>query len=664
MGETLIPSLLSSDLAQIHGNLTQVLKKRKNWKSIVLVNKNNVRLFPINLPSLNENNNLTIFEKEIVYKDEVLGKINVTANLDGILAHKINKIRALEKWVILSILIIIFISFLFVNKWIKKPINEIILATSKVAQGEFNYKLPDNLTGELFEFVTSFDQMRAILKSRDEKIKRQQKISDAIREVQTSFITKNDCSAIFKKVLENLIDLTNSKFGFIGEIFYDDSGNPYLETYALSNIAWDVESRKLFEQSIDGSIRFTNTKTLFGEVMISGKPLICNEPANDPRSGGTPPGHPELTSFFGMPLYNRKSKLMGMFAVANANDGYLEKIIHELNVLWLVIGNLFEAQQEQLALIDSEDNLRAIVDNAIEAIITINENGDIQTFNPAAEGIFGYSEAEVKSQNIKLLMPPVFSSDHDSYLNNYLTGGRAKIIGVGREVTGLRKNTKEFPMELSVAEFNKNGKRNFIGIVRDITERKQKESELNNTRDELFAANEKLNELVRTDSLTGIANRRHYDETIALEFRIAARHEQEISLLMLDIDYFKKYNDHYGHAEGDQCLRDIANELKTLFQRSGELFARYGGEEFVIILPQTPENIAIKMAEAILEKVRELALPHTVSSFNIVTVSIGLTTMIPKHSADKLETFQKQADDALYKAKEHGRNQAAIYKAE
>jgi len=130
------------------------------------------------------------------------------------------------------------------------------------------------------------------------------------------------------------------------------------------------------------------------------------------------------------------------------------------------------------ALRDTAERLRAILETAVEGIITINERGVIESFNPAAEKIFGYSSAEVVGKNVQVLMPSPYREEHDSYLAHYLRGGQARIIGIGREVMGRRKDGSEFPMDLAVSEVRLADRRIFTGFVRDISERKRLEKEI------------------------------------------------------------------------------------------------------------------------------------------------------------------------------------------
>ncbi|WP_214510268.1 GGDEF domain-containing protein [Pseudomonas brassicacearum] len=177
---------------------------------------------------------------------------------------------------------------------------------------------------------------------------------------------------------------------------------------------------------------------------------------------------------------------------------------------------------------------------------------------------------------------------------------------------------------------------------------------------ELEKANRQLYELSNTDGLTGIANRRYFDEVLHSEWRRSLRAGTVLSLMLIDVDYFKKYNDHYGHQAGDDCLRRVAQALKTHAQRAGDRVARYGGEEFVLITStNTGIDKALEHAQAICQATQDLALPHEMSPFGMVTVSIGLavTAFIKEGTADEL---LKQADQALYSAKERGRNQVVL----
>jgi diguanylate cyclase (GGDEF)-like protein len=182
---------------------------------------------------------------------------------------------------------------------------------------------------------------------------------------------------------------------------------------------------------------------------------------------------------------------------------------------------------------------------------------------------------------------------------------------------------------------------------------------LEETTRHLGSAIETLHRISTQDGLTGVANRRHFDETLAIEWRRAARSRAPLSLLMLDIDYFKPFNDTAGHQAGDECLRHVAQVLRESVQRAGDMVARYGGEEFAVLLPETGADQALQIATRLRERVEAVALPHPSSPLGYVTVSIGVTSIVPPRDGSGSGDFVRVADAALYDAKRQGRNRVA-----
>lgn len=182
----------------------------------------------------------------------------------------------------------------------------------------------------------------------------------------------------------------------------------------------------------------------------------------------------------------------------------------------------------------------------------------------------------------------------------------------------------------------------------------------------LNEANRELSRLSSVDGLTGIPNRRVFDDTLVREWRRAERRNAPLSLLLLDIDHFKEYNDCYGHQAGDDCLRAVAGSLDRALRRSSDLAARYGGEEFVIVLPETDAEGARNVAENVLEIVRGLGIEHARSqTASRVTISIGVATAIPARDDDSgWKKLLGSADAALYQAKDNGRNRIEVAQAD
>lgn len=193
----------------------------------------------------------------------------------------------------------------------------------------------------------------------------------------------------------------------------------------------------------------------------------------------------------------------------------------------------------------------------------------------------------------------------------------------------------------------------FAITVRDITERKETELALQE-------ANHKLEKLVNLDGLTHIANRRHFGHYLDLEWQRHQREQNSLSLIMIDIDYFKRYNDHNGHQGGDDCLIRVAQVIAQVPQRPTDLVARYGGEEFAVILSNTDRDGALKIAEEIQLAIATLAIPHEKSEVSEhITLSIGIASMIPPLDQEA-DVLIRQADQALFAAKGEGRNRAIV----
>ena len=196
-----------------------------------------------------------------------------------------------------------------------------------------------------------------------------------------------------------------------------------------------------------------------------------------------------------------------------------------------------------------------------------------------------------------------------------------------------------------------------VGFMFDISERKKQEQELETLK-------KQLEEYSYQDGLTGIANRRFFEDSYQREWLNAQREQQPLTLMLLDIDYFKQYNDYNGHILGDACLKQIAQLLKKSVSRPRDLVARFGGEEFVLILPDTTQASAIEVVERILQSIRTADICHSSSPLDQrLSVSLGVKTIIPTQKNDKM-TFLNEVDQNLYLAKERGRNGYVIQDAE
>ena len=314
----------------------------------------------------------------------------------------------------------------------------------------------------------------------------------------------------------------------------------------------------------------------------------------------------------------------------------------EVKLFWQMVTNL---KQTKGALEKSQNQLQAIIHNVMDGIITINESGEIQGFNPAAEQIFGYLQQDVLGKNVKMLMPEPDRSEHDSHINRYLYSGQSRILGVrGREVVAVRSNGEQFPMELSVSEMMLGGQRYFTGIARDITERKLVE--------------QKLAHFAHHDYLTDLPNRILFLNNLEHSVLLAKRNNHKVATLFLDLDGFKKVNDTLGHDAGDQLLREVSKRLKKTI-RASDTVARVGGDEFTLVLNNigSDENASM-MANKIIVALSE---PFELNGQRCqVGGSIGIS-IYPDDSRDTV-TLIKQADEAMYLAKQSGKNTHRFYR--
>ncbi len=192
------------------------------------------------------------------------------------------------------------------------------------------------------------------------------------------------------------------------------------------------------------------------------------------------------------------------------------------------------------------------------------------------------------------------------------------------------------------------------------TEVESKNEELTRIRRQLTDSNAQLERLSTLDTLTGLANRRRFDEVLSHEWRRSARESTPLSIVFCDIDFFKNYNDGYGHLAGDECLVKVARAVAGISNRPGDLAARYGGEEFVLILPGTGEEGAAKLAERLRARIVELDIPHAHSPLAPrLTISLGVASVVPRPGAEPSELLAL-ADRALYAAKDEGRNRVKV----
>ncbi|MCK4709704.1 MAG: diguanylate cyclase, partial [Gammaproteobacteria bacterium] len=288
--------------------------------------------------------------------------------------------------------------------------------------------------------------------------------------------------------------------------------------------------------------------------------------------------------------------------------------------------------------------IQGIVDHVFNGIVTIDESGVIESFNPAAEIMFGYSASEVTGENVKILMPEPERSQHDSYIQNHLRLDKKKNINAAlREQTGLRKNGEPFLLELALSEMFLGDHRLFIAVFIDITERKQVEK--------------KLNYQSSRDELTGLINRSEFKRQAEHLLSTIQQGHEEHALCFIDIDQFKIINDTCGHIAGDELLRQLGQLLQNVASRRDTL-ARLGGDEFGVLLKHCSLEQSQRIANTIRTEIEAFQFSWEEQSFR-VGVSIGLVSI--NKTTPNFTELLKQADAACYMAKDLGRNRIHTY---
>jgi diguanylate cyclase (GGDEF)-like protein len=318
---------------------------------------------------------------------------------------------------------------------------------------------------------------------------------------------------MYGQFLDHFLKLTESQYGLVGDVFYEEDNKPYVKMYAISNLAWNESTRVLYEQLKHDGFEFRSMDNLIGETIKSKAPVISNAPTLDKRSAGIPQGHPSIDSFMGLPVFFG-NRLVGIVGLANRPGGFDQDLKEAIQPVIDALGQITVARQEREARDKAEDQIRR---------------------------------------------------------------------------------------------------------------------------------------LAATDSLTGIANRRQYNTYLHKWVADSHRHGEPLSLLMMDIDHFKKINDDFGHDTGDKILKEFA-ELADSQTRDADLLARWGGEEFAVLLPHTDSDAAHRLAE----RIRTAVESNDFSEIHQLTVSIGIATLEPDEDC---ESLMERVDRSLYQAKKMGRNQ-------
>lgn len=331
-------------------------------------------------------------------------------------------------------------------------------------------------------------------------------------------------------------------------------------------------------------------------------------------------------------------------------------------------------------------------------MLMVSATGTVLLANPAVRTVFGRDERDLQGLDVGVLVAPASRPKLRKLRARYEEEGRRRPFRSDVELTGIHADGHPFPIAVglglvrtehsalvlvSIVDITRRKRsedrirtmnqalreevdrrtralsdRN-LELEREVRSRQEAESALRETQRRLQEANARLERLANEDALTGIANRREFDNRLQLEFARAARRREPLTLILLDLDRFKEFNDAAGHLAGDACLRRVADVLKLCLGRATDLLARYGGEEFVALLPDTPIEAGARLATRMRKAVGGLGIPHPGPAGGSVTVSAGVASIVPTARSHP-HALLDAADRALYTAKDRGRDRVCV----
>ena len=323
---------------------------------------------------------------------------------------------------------------------------------------------------------------------------------------------------------------------------------------------------------------------------------------------------------------------------------------------------LKSVEERDRALIrESEETYKTILMASPDDITIAELSGRIVMVSEAANRIFGYPLGLGPGMSVMDFIAPEDRARAYADTLRMLEAGHPG----PHEYQGVRMDGSRFDIEVNNAAIrDRDGTPlRMVIIARDISDRKQAEKRIRELVQQLETERDHARSSALTDSLTGLSNRRRFDISIATEFARHTRIGATLAVVMIDVDYFKRFNDSYGHLAGDDCLKRVAGAIRGVAARATDVVARYGGEEFMVILPDTNRHGAATLAARIRDAVLQLSIPHATSEVSeFVTISVGVVA-----AADHLLTDGDQlvalADQALYQAKRSGRNRCEILTA-
>eukprot|EP00897_Mesotaenium_endlicherianum_P004432 jgi/Mesen1/4016/ME000211S03197 len=312
----------------------------------------------------------------------------------------------------------------------------------------------------------------------------------AIHRVHNIHVNEHKPRLMFNAMLSILLEVTESSYGFIASVHHDDDHSIYMKVQAITNITWTPDLLGWYKRTAPHGLVHNNLKSLFGEVLATQKPVISNDPANDPRSGGLPEGHPALNYFMGMPLIAgglAGGEFIGVFGLANREGGFTHKLGLEIEPLTQTMADIVYAFAQRQKRLDTELHLFSIIQAADEGIMTLKKNGHITSMNTAACGMFGFSTACVTVECPGgLPRPPANLQFGDLVIavggqEDFMHAGLDELVNQHKNATGLRADGSIVPIEIAVTKTAKGffgEDETYVAVIHDICEKLEAEARL------------------------------------------------------------------------------------------------------------------------------------------------------------------------------------------
>ena len=313
-------------------------------------------------------------------------------------------------------------------------------------------------------------------------LRREHQLVDTINRLQTLVISDADSTVVFDRLLIQILELSGSVYGFIGELEQDSAGVDCIRMLAISNLAWDDETRHFYDQHIPVGMRFYGLDRIYALAAVNAEPVICNDLPNHPASRGTPHGHPPINTFLGLPL-KIGERVVGAIGLANREGGYDSELAAYMMPVAAASAHIIENYQvrrardvAEQALRASELRLRNLTQSAADAIISIDDAWQVVSWNSGATQMFGYSESEILGQPIQQLLSPRSAENQLQQISDWLAqGGGVSVASRHNDYCAQHRDGDAFPIEMSLSSWQQEGRQFVTLIARDVTERRRAE---------------------------------------------------------------------------------------------------------------------------------------------------------------------------------------------